>query len=190
MALPSSGQLSLSQIGTELSITAGNQASLRAMSATAGFTSPDPVTEFYGYSATEDILTSWGSQGTPSTTSTTFDWWRIQNLAGLSSATIRPRLSLVINSVFNATVTMYSGLSSSGPWYSLGSRSSAGTSLFYVSTSTVATGANTLYIRQYISRAATGSVTGSFNVLNQYTLVSGTVDSYGTTGTTSWAVSF
>ena len=190
MALPSSGQLSLSQIGTELSITAGNQASLRAMSATAGFTSPDPVTEFYGYSATEDILTSWGSQGTPSTTSTTFDWWRIQNLAGLNLATIRPRIRLNITAVSSATCTLYSGLSSSGPWYSLGTRSSIGFTDYYVSTSTPVTDGDTLYIRQYISKSPFGSVTGSVVVLNQYTLVSGTVDSYATTGVISWGISF
>jgi hypothetical protein len=47
MALPSSGPLSLNQIGVELSTT---NYSLRAMSALAGKSSPDSVSEFYGYS--------------------------------------------------------------------------------------------------------------------------------------------
>ena len=50
MALPSSGQLSLGDIATEQSVTLSN-VSLRSMSNTAGFTSPDAVSEFYGYSA-------------------------------------------------------------------------------------------------------------------------------------------
>jgi len=50
MALPSSGQLSLEDIATEQSVTLSN-VSLRSMSNTAGFTSPDAVSEFYGYSA-------------------------------------------------------------------------------------------------------------------------------------------
>jgi hypothetical protein len=51
MALPSSGQLSLGDIATEQSVTLSN-VSLRSMSNTAGFTSPDAVSEFYGYSGT------------------------------------------------------------------------------------------------------------------------------------------
>lgn len=50
MALPTSGQLSLSDIATELSVSLSN-VSLRSMSSTAGFSQPDAVTEFYGYSA-------------------------------------------------------------------------------------------------------------------------------------------
>jgi hypothetical protein len=46
MALPSSGPLSLNQIGVALSTT---NYSLRAMSALAGKSTPDSVSEFYGY---------------------------------------------------------------------------------------------------------------------------------------------
>jgi hypothetical protein len=48
MALPSSGAISISQIQTELSN--GNN-SLRALSAAVGFSTPDAMSEFYGYSA-------------------------------------------------------------------------------------------------------------------------------------------
>lgn len=48
MALQSSGQLSLSDIAGELSIT--GQKSLSSMSATAGFSAPHSIVEFYGYS--------------------------------------------------------------------------------------------------------------------------------------------
>lgn len=49
MALPSSGQLSLSAIAGELGVSLSN-VSLRSMSSTAGFSTPDSVSEFYGYS--------------------------------------------------------------------------------------------------------------------------------------------
>jgi len=48
MALQSSGQISISDIQTELSNTSG---SLRTLSAAAGKSSPDAMSEFYGYSS-------------------------------------------------------------------------------------------------------------------------------------------
>lgn len=50
MALQTSGQIALSDIATELSVSLSN-VSLRSMSSTAGFTQPDAITDFYGYSA-------------------------------------------------------------------------------------------------------------------------------------------
>lgn len=49
MALPNSGQLSFSAIADILSLPISN-VSLRNMSNQAGFSSPDSVSEFYGYS--------------------------------------------------------------------------------------------------------------------------------------------
>jgi hypothetical protein len=48
MALPGSGQLSLGDIAGEL--LASQPYSLRSMSDTAGFSTPDAVSDFYGYS--------------------------------------------------------------------------------------------------------------------------------------------
>lgn len=48
MALQSSGAISISQIKTELSSSSN---SLRDLSAAAGFSTPDAMSEFYGYSA-------------------------------------------------------------------------------------------------------------------------------------------
>ena len=48
MALPSSGAISISQIRTELGTTSG---SLRNLSSLAGKSTPDAMSEFYGYSA-------------------------------------------------------------------------------------------------------------------------------------------
>lgn len=50
MALPSSGPLSFSQIGAALCSPQSAPYSLRSMSAAAGFSAPDSVSEFYGYS--------------------------------------------------------------------------------------------------------------------------------------------
>lgn len=47
MALPTSGPLSLSDIGVELSIN--SPYSLRSMSAEVNFPTPDAVSDFYGY---------------------------------------------------------------------------------------------------------------------------------------------
>lgn len=49
MALPNTGPLSLNSIRTELSASSIN-VSLRSLSNTAGFTIPDTISEFYGYS--------------------------------------------------------------------------------------------------------------------------------------------
>jgi hypothetical protein len=50
MALPTSGQLTFEQIGTELGISTAGPHDLRSMSSTAGKTIPDNITDFYGYS--------------------------------------------------------------------------------------------------------------------------------------------
>lgn len=59
MALPSSGPLSIGAIRTELGSGSG---SLRTLSAAAGKSTPDSMSEFYGYSAyTPPSLQSWGT---------------------------------------------------------------------------------------------------------------------------------
>jgi len=58
MALPSSGPLSLNQIGVALSTT---NYSLRAMSALAGKSAPDSISEFYGYNPAPPSYYQYGS---------------------------------------------------------------------------------------------------------------------------------
>ena len=53
MPLPSSGPISGSQIGTAVGASAPY--SLRSMSSTAGFSSPDAMSEFYGYSSSYNV---------------------------------------------------------------------------------------------------------------------------------------
>jgi hypothetical protein len=50
MALPSSGQLSINDIRVELGQSQANS-SLRSLSSIAGFSTPDAISEFYGYGA-------------------------------------------------------------------------------------------------------------------------------------------
>jgi hypothetical protein len=50
MALPSSGPLSINDIRVELGQAQANS-SLRSLSSLAGFSTPDAISEFYGYSA-------------------------------------------------------------------------------------------------------------------------------------------
>ena len=49
MALPSSGPLGIDAIRTELQQSQGNN-SMRTLSSLAGFSTPDAISEFYGYS--------------------------------------------------------------------------------------------------------------------------------------------
>jgi len=62
MALPTSGQLGLSQIATEIYGSVGTNRSLHAMSLAAGKTTPDTINEFHGYSHVSNILLSWGTE--------------------------------------------------------------------------------------------------------------------------------
>jgi len=59
MAIPTSGPLSLyATIGTELEVSQSN-VSLRSMSNTAGFSAPDAMSEFYGYSNSYPVINHW-----------------------------------------------------------------------------------------------------------------------------------
>ena len=51
MALPSSGALTMRDIADELGINPDTSLSLAGMSGTAGFSDPDSISEFYGYSS-------------------------------------------------------------------------------------------------------------------------------------------
>jgi hypothetical protein len=56
MALPSSGPLSINDIRVELGQAQANS-SLRSLSSLAGFSTPDAISEFYGYSPSLDYRT-------------------------------------------------------------------------------------------------------------------------------------
>ena len=64
MALPSSGQLSLNDIKTELGAASTN-VSLGSMSNTAGFSEPDAISDFYGYSSVSAFSGVISNQASP-----------------------------------------------------------------------------------------------------------------------------
>lgn len=84
MALPGPGNpLSISQIRTELGSSSG---SLRALSAQVGFSTPDSISEFYGYSNRSisfSNLYSLGYTGSVSGTVTIVGTWTFQAAAAL-----------------------------------------------------------------------------------------------------------
>lgn len=95
MALQSSGQIDISDIQAELGSTSG---SLRTLSAAAGKTSPDAMSEFYGYSAgiepTENFgtLNYYGNSSTNLVRGSKFKGWA-PHFSGLSSGTTsQPRI--------------------------------------------------------------------------------------------------
>jgi hypothetical protein len=57
--LPTAGPISFSEIAAYLGF-GGTDNSLRFMSSEAGFSTPDSVSEFYGYSGSGLIAVSWG----------------------------------------------------------------------------------------------------------------------------------
>lgn len=88
MSLPSSGQLSFSAIANILNLSLSN-VSLRSMSAQAGFSTPDAVSEFYGYNPvvlTEVILRYETSSRSVCTSLNTDRYW--VNNVNFSSGTI------------------------------------------------------------------------------------------------------
>ena len=64
MALPSSGPLSINDIRVELGASSTNQ-SLGTFSDTAGFASPDAITDFYGFSSRASAFLYDGPVGKP-----------------------------------------------------------------------------------------------------------------------------
>ena len=87
MALPSSGPLSINQIRNELGTSNG---SLRALSAQAGFSTPDSISEFYGYSAVTNVFISYY---VPSS----LTCYNYGNFAAQASAVLNTSLTIFIN---------------------------------------------------------------------------------------------
>jgi len=80
MALPSSGPLSFSAIDAALCSPTGQPYSLRAMSSAAGFSTPDSVSEFYGYSCPEASVDIINTTTTASITNVTVNGVGITNI--------------------------------------------------------------------------------------------------------------
>lgn len=107
MALPSSGQLTFDQINVALGNSSGSEASLRAMSAAAGFSTPDQVSDFYSFSS---ILLTWGSIFSYLTGA-----YRVVNHTGQDSSQ-----TITINFNYNITSSVlnriYTSINSTSSW--------------------------------------------------------------------------
>jgi hypothetical protein len=79
MALPSSGQLSISQIRNEQVNNGGfaSSYSLRQLSANAGKSTPDAISEFYGYAASSIVQSglTWWLDASDTVTATNSAWY-------------------------------------------------------------------------------------------------------------------
>jgi hypothetical protein len=145
MALQSSGAISIGDIRTELGETTG---SLRSLSATAGFSTPDAISEFYGYSG----------QSAPSVTTN----------AASSVAVSTVTLNGNVTSDGGATVTargFYFGTNSnatSNPAYASGSGTGA-----YSLARTGLTGSTTYYFAAYATNATGTTVGGTLSFTTQ-----------------------
>lgn len=145
MALQSSGAISINDIRTELGETTG---SLRSLSATAGFSSPDAISEFYGYSGVT----------APSVTTSA------ASSVGVSSATLNGN----VTSDGGGTVTargFYFGTNSnvtSNPTYGSGS----GTGTFSLNRTGLSS-STTYYFAAYATNSAGTTVGSTLNLTTQ-----------------------
>jgi len=112
MALPTSGQLSYSQINVELGNGSTSQASMLAMATAASKpTTNASVSNFYGYSAGDSITLSWGA-----TTTVGYYTYRLVNHTGHTSPQI-----ITINFTYNISYTsdtlyIWSSINSTSTW--------------------------------------------------------------------------
>lgn len=132
MALPSSGQISISQIRTELGTSDG---SLRNLSALAGFSSPDAMSEFYGYS---NVSTVYIDYSLPSYASC-YNYYTFGAYTG--GTNVNTDVTIDINwygdlgGYMNGTVTIFTGTACNNNYnvYSGGSISCFGENFSYAS---------------------------------------------------------
>ena len=176
MALPSIGNpLSFSQIRTELSAASTN-VSLRSMSSTAGKSTPDAVSEFYGYSNIPLGLSSaLYTQNLSSTTS----WDILQGENEFdTSAYAGKNLRLVIQYTNGTSGTSYQGDFQIGATIYLGNTTYNLTSTTGWQTTTTNTGT---YSGASWTSLGTGTTGGRWNVTNSVPPSSGTGTSVDTT---------
>ena len=163
MSLPTTGPLSLNDIKVELGASSNN-VSLGAMSDTAGFTAPDKVSEFYGYSNIPLGLTSVLHTENLSS-STTWDVFQGDNEINLTP--YRGRTArLVIHYTNGTSSTSYRGDFQIGAIISLGAGdiSFASSTTNYQTTQT--NSSNSSYASSTFYTLADGSSSGRWNRRN------------------------
>jgi hypothetical protein len=147
MALPASGPISGSQIGTELGISTGPY-SLRNMSASASFSSPDAMSEFYGYSALTNVTINIGTQTTADGSGNiTVYAWTAGNVTVDTNVTVQFLWTGDLSNTINSSVIIYSGTSCSGGIGFVGAAIGEYTSTFDIASLTPTTSATQNYLQ-------------------------------------------
>jgi len=115
MPLPT-GTISISQIRNELNPIYGSSYSLRQLSAWAGFSTPDSMSEFHGYSPTHDVTITFYY---PSYVGC----YNYYYFAATSSETLNTSLTITmywygdLGGAFNGSVTINSGAACGSNYY-------------------------------------------------------------------------
>ena len=198
MAVPSSGQLrEYADIGVELGVAQSN-VSLRGMSQTAGFSTPDAMSEFYGYSAVSSPLSTviyTGNGGTQSITGVGFQpdfvWikGRVNGASGLTwhllYDSVRGIDKALASNVANSELSIPSSLTSfNSDGFTLGSDNGVGNTgwnqsgVSYVAWCWKAGGAAVTNTSGSITSQVSANVEGGFSIVS-YT-GSGTNSTIGT----------
>jgi hypothetical protein len=116
MALQSSGAISIDNIRTELSQAQANS-SLRALSALANFSSPDAMSDFYGFSASTEFtfLAGDGQNGFS-------NWSQACNEAYDPVTLYSSSTSLAVNVVLYTDNTLSNPFNGGGLWWKSGDK--------------------------------------------------------------------
>ena len=190
MALPSTN-LGISLMNVELGFAA-NQAnsSVKTRAISAGFSAPYRMGEWIGYSAGDTIVVDWANPSTPVVTSTTYvQYYSLIRLGQTAASTVRPQISLSVTAVFQGSASWHYSINSTSVWTLIGSRSSVGSTSYYIPASAVSY-TNILRLRISITKSGPGSLSYTMVTLPSYILGTGTVNSYTASGLTNWAGSF
>jgi hypothetical protein len=154
MALPASGPISGSQIGTELGVS--SPYSLHNMSLSASFSTPDAMSDFYGYSALTDVTINIGTQNNADGSGDIVVYaWTTGNVNVDTNVTVQFLWTGDVFSTINNSVIIYSGNSCSGGITFGGASAGENTSTFDISSLTPSTSAT----QNYLQGSATTPVT-------------------------------